>query len=513
MTVNHIIKKAIERLKNEGRLLTPDFYAEAFCKEAKKAGILTEDCNQVDKYVSSLDAKFQNEVKQYRVKTTQELVRFLISKINRMNPTQATELLDAYQGMSKAVLQVIQVLHNSEATQLAQKNLDLLKTPASPEQFEHFKAAWINFLTLYDDTFLQKLAPLGSVDVHDLKKSVEGLSLNRPSATPKSDLKRASSLLVASLVPSIASSVNDEIAEVSTNLRDNASLLTSDTMASDVKEAIKLRIALDKAALKEMVLSLDGVLDKLSLQLIELIERSDSSTIEIESIKRDLEMIDLEKTSDFKTAHTKLYNIATTLEEKTKELSIGLKEHKTTVQGLSIKIENLEKELILAKQASREDFLTKLYNKRALDEMLSVKEGEYERYGREYSLVMFDLDLFKDVNDTHGHEAGDAVLAGFGKILKKSCREVDIVGRYGGEEFLAILGNTDKEGAIRFAHKVNEQVKKTRFMYRGDRIAVTVSGGVAMRGEFPALKATLNSADEHLYEAKRNGRNRIEPRS
>lgn len=513
MTVNHIIKKAIERLKSEGRILTPDIYAEAFCKEAKIAGILTEDCNQVDKYMSSLDIKIQNEIKQYRVKTTQELVRFLISKINRMNPTQATELIDAYQGMSKATLQVIQVLHNAEATSLAQKNLELLKTPASPEQFEHFKAAWINFLTLYDDTFLQKLSPLGSVDVHDLKKSVTNFSITRPASGAKADLKKASTLLVASLVPSIASSVNDEIAEVSATLRDDASLLTSETISKDIKEAIKLRIALDKAALKEMMMSLDGVLDKLSLQLIDLIEKSDSSTVEIQEIKQDLEKLDLEQATDFKQAHKKLYSIASTLEEKTQELSIGLKEHKSTVQGLSSKIENLEKELEMAKQASREDFLTKLYNKRALDDTLGVKEGEFERYGREYSIVMFDLDLFKEVNDTFGHEAGDAVLAGFAKILKQSCREVDVVGRYGGEEFIALLGNTDKPGAIKFALKVNAQVKKTRFMYKGDRISVTVSGGVAMRSELPSLKATLNSADEHLYEAKHNGRNRIEPRS
>jgi len=513
MTVNQIIKKAIERLKNEGRLLTPDFYAEAFCKEAKIAGILIEDCNQVEKYMGGLDSKLQNEVKQYRVKTTQELVRFLISKISRMNPSQATELLDAYSGMTKAALQVIQVLHNSEASALAQKNLALLKTPASPEQFEHFKAAWINFLTLYDDTFLQKLTTMGTLDVHDLKKSVESLSATRNAPTAKSDLKKASGLLVASLVPSIASSVNDSIAEVSATLREDASLLTSDTLVKEIKAAIKLRIALDKATLKEMVMSLDGVLDKLSLQLIDLIERSDSSTIEIQEIKQDLEALDLEKATDFKTAHKKLYSIATTLEAKTQELSVGLREHKSTVQGLSSKIDNLEKELETAKKASREDFLTKLYNKRALDEMLSVKEGEYERYGREYSIVMFDLDLFKEVNDTYGHEAGDAVLAGFGKILKKSCREVDIVGRYGGEEFIAILGNTDKPGAIKFALKVNTQVKKTRFMYKGERIGVTVSGGVAMRSELPSLKATLNSADEYLYNAKKNGRNRIEPRS
>ena len=77
--------------------------------------------------------------------------------------------------------------------------------------------------------------------------------------------------------------------------------------------------------------------------------------------------------------------------------------------------------------------MTKLYNKRALDEFLHVKEGEFERYGRSYCVIMFDLDNFKKVNDTYGHEAGDAVLAGFAKVFKNLSRDVDIVGRYGGE--------------------------------------------------------------------------------
>lgn len=513
MTVNQIIKRAIERLKLEGKLLTPDAYAEAFCLESKKAGILVEDCNHVDKYLNLLDKDIQKEIKQYRVKTTQELVRFLISKMNRMQPTQCAETLEALKTLTKRILQSIEVLHNSEASELAKNTLRILDQSGSSVDFAQLRQAWVNFLTVYDDTYLYKLSKLGKVYSGDLKKTIKGLDVGGSAgkSASKSDLEQIATLLIASFVPSIASSVNDNIANLSETLRNDPSLLGTKSMKDEVKEIIKLRIALDKSSVKEMVIALDTILDKLSLQLIDLIERSDISTGEIQEIKRDLEHLDTKKESDFKSAHKKLFTIAVALEERTEILSKDLKVHNAKVGKLSSKVAHLEAELQKAQRASREDFLTKLFNKRALDEYLNIKEGEFNRYGRNYSVVMFDLDLFKTVNDTYGHEAGDAVLAGFAKILKQESRNVDIVGRFGGEEFLAILSDTDLKGAMIFAKKVNQHVAKTRFMYKGERINVTVSGGVAQRSAHAAMKAVVNSADEQLYSAKQKGRNRIEP--
>ena len=176
---------------------------------------------------------------------------------------------------------------------------------------------------------------------------------------------------------------------------------------------------------------------------------------------------------------------------------------------LGNKISKLEQELESVRQESKEDFLTKLYNKRALDEFFTMKDAEYERYGRNYSVVMFDLDHFKSVNDMYGHEAGDAVLTAFAAILKQEARSVDIVGRYGGEEFIAILSETDTQGGVVFAEKVRKYVQKARFMYKGKRIEVTVSSGVSERKKHVSLKALINSADEYLYKAKKDGRNRV----
>ena len=512
MTIQTIINNAIKRLKAEGKLLTPDFYAEAFCKEAKRAKMSVEDCNHVEKFKDMLSKELQKDLKNYRIQTMSEFVRFLISKLNRTNPTQCSDTLEAETLLCKRILQVITVLHNKEASELAQNSIDMLENAPTPQQLESFRQRWVNFITTYDDTFLQKLKALGDVDSSDLRRTIENLHILNVQKTDNAaiDLEKVSRLLVASFVPSIASSVNDTIADISEKIRKQPSLLEDDSIEKEVKAAISLRIALDKKSVKEMVESIDGVLDKLSLRLIDMIESSDNSNAEIQAIKKELESYTEESSSNFKIAHKKLFTIAVALEENTQLLSKDLKGHNEDVEALSKRVKKLEAELAEAKKESKEDFLTKLYNKRALDEFLELKEAEYKRYDRNYAVVMLDLDHFKKVNDTFGHEAGDAVLSAFAKILKKEARNVDIIGRFGGEEFLALLSDTDTQGGVTFAKKVIKHVEKSRFMYKGNRIKVTASAGVSERKKHVSLQATINSADEYLYIAKKNGRNRVE---
>ncbi|MBU1659498.1 diguanylate cyclase [bacterium] len=512
MTIQSIIRKALKRLELEGKLLTPDFYAEAFCMEAQKVGMLSEDCNHVNKFTQTLNKDLQKELTQYRIKTMAELTRFLISKLNRTNSTQCTETLESQSVFTKRILQVIEVLHNKEASELARKSIELLNTQPSASQIDQFRQLWINFITTYDDTFLNKLKSLGNIDNTDLRKTVENLNvslLSSDKSINETELRRISSLLIASFVPSIASSVNNQIASLSEKIKNNPSLLESVSIEKEIKSAILLRIALDKNSVKEMVESLDGVLDKLSLRLIEMIERSNSSTVEIQAIKTELASYNEESSTNFKKAHKKLFTIAIALEENTQILSRDLQGHSDEVAILSEKVRQLEYQLEEAKQASKEDFLTKLYNKRALDEYLMIKEAEFERYGRNFSVVMLDLDHFKVINDTFGHEAGDAVLSAFAKILKNEARSVDIIGRFGGEEFMALLSETDTAGGAVFAEKVRANVEKARFMYKGNRIQVTVSCGVSERKAHASLQNAINSADEYLYKAKKDGRNQV----
>lgn len=511
MTIQSIINNTVKRLKAEGKLLTPDFYAEAFCKEATKAGMNIEDCNHLAKYNDMLNKDLQKDFKNYRINTMHEFVRLLISKINRANQTVCSQTLESQTNLTKRVLQVVSLLHNKEASELARKTIDLLDNAPKPEQLDAFRQSWINFVSTYDDTFLQKLKSLGNVDANDLKKTIENLKdVDFGITNEQVDLEKISKYLISSFVPSIASNMSDKIAKLSQKIVRDPKVLESKGIASEIKSAIALRIALDKQSVKEMLESIDGVLDKLSIRLIDMIEKSDNSNIEIQSIKKELESYTEKSVTNFKLAHQKLFTIAIALEKNTASLSSDLKDHNSDVIAMGEKIKELEQELEAARKESKEDFLTKLYNKRALDQFLEVKEGEFKRYNRNFTVVMFDIDHFKRVNDTFGHEAGDAVLGAFAKILKHESRNVDVIGRFGGEEFMALLSDTDAPGAVVFANKVREHVKRSKFMYKGERIAVTTSAGVGERKFHTSLQDTINAADNFLYLAKNNGRDRVE---
>ena len=509
MQINKIIRLAIKRLEREGKMLTPDFYAEAFCKEAKIAGVKVDDCSHVEKMLEMLNPELKKELRSYRIQTLGELARYLIARLNRTNKTQCSELLEAETALSMSMVKAIAKLHNLEARELAKKSLELLKKSPSKAELEYFKQLWDNFVANYDDTFLYRLKELGEVDSSNLKKTIENLKIAHQESREHFDLEKIATLLISTLAPSISSHLSKNIEELTEKLRSNPEILTQESIEEEIKQAVATRIALDKKSVKEMVESLEGILDKLSLRLIGMIEKSDGSTVEIQRIKKELESFTKTSEVNFQLAHKQLYTIAIALEENTLEFKSDLQDHSADVKALQKRVKELEEELKKAQQEAKIDFLTKLYNKRALDEFLQLKEGEYRRYGRNYSIVMFDIDHFKKVNDTYGHEAGDVILRSFATILKKDSRDVDIVGRFGGEEFMALLGETDLAGALEYAKKVNEHVQRAKFMYKGKRIPLTVSAGVAQRKDHLSLEDTIEKADANLYKAKNTGRNRV----
>ncbi|MGE3410567.1 MAG: GGDEF domain-containing protein [Pirellulales bacterium] len=149
----------------------------------------------------------------------------------------------------------------------------------------------------------------------------------------------------------------------------------------------------------------------------------------------------------------------------------------------------------------RTDPLTNLSNRRALDETLAGHIALRARYGFCFSLVIFDIDHFKAVNDNHGHLAGDAVLQSVARILESCVRETDLIARYGGEEFVLLMPQTELDGAALLCERLRAKVaQETR---------VTVSGGVAAALDCETGKELLARADAALYKAKAAGRNQV----
>jgi len=134
------------------------------------------------------------------------------------------------------------------------------------------------------------------------------------------------------------------------------------------------------------------------------------------------------------------------------------------------------------------------------------------RVGDSLAFVLLDLDNFKQVNDTHGHPAGDAVLRMVGQVLLGGIRQVDLAGRYGGEEFALILPETDLTGALKLAERLRVALETTSIeLADGKTLQVTASFGVALKDELRSADELVAAADEALYAAKRAGKNRVMP--
>lgn len=157
---------------------------------------------------------------------------------------------------------------------------------------------------------------------------------------------------------------------------------------------------------------------------------------------------------------------------------------------------------------SRTDMLTKLNNRGFWEECLSREFSRFQRYQTISSVVMFDIDHFKKVNDTYGHQAGDEAIRQVSRVLRENLRKTDIAGRYGGEEFGVILGNTDAEAAIVFCERVRKQVQEIVVHHEGHQIKFTVSLGISQAlNTTEDYKSWLEQADQALYAAKEGGRN------
>jgi diguanylate cyclase (GGDEF)-like protein len=169
----------------------------------------------------------------------------------------------------------------------------------------------------------------------------------------------------------------------------------------------------------------------------------------------------------------------------------------------------IARQLVLTDELTRlaeHDYLTGLYNRSKLTELLEMELARHQRYKRDLSVVLVDVDYFKRTNDTLGHAAGDRLLKAISARMADTIRNVDIPGRWGGEEFLVICPETDLQGANQLAKKLCEAISGTPFGELGSK---TVSCGVAAVDTDTKLDMLINRADKALYAAKDAGRNQV----
>src|SRR3954462_11606720 len=185
------------------------------------------------------------------------------------------------------------------------------------------------------------------------------------------------------------------------------------------------------------------------------------------------------------------------------------------IKRLQEALEEREKELLEVNERlrymSQTDGLTGLDNRRHLNERIDEMFQHAQRLSEPFSLVMCDLDKFKSVNDTYGHQAGDEVLKQLAAILKDEAREIDRVGRYGGEEFMLLLPGTVLDAAVTFSERVRKRIEAHTFTFPGGSLSRTASFGVSgwPHPKIKACDSLVRAADDALYVAKEMGRNRV----
>ncbi len=191
------------------------------------------------------------------------------------------------------------------------------------------------------------------------------------------------------------------------------------------------------------------------------------------------------------------------LSEEMESLNENLSRMKKEVDQVHEKRKALEKEILI-------DPLSGVANRRALRERLKNELYRFLRYRQFFSMLLFDVDHFKVINDQYGHWAGDRCLKEIIKRIKPILRETDFMGRWGGDEFLVIFPGTDQESAVAVAERLRKLIENTRFVYHKQEISLTVSVGVTeIQGSDTSQEMVFNRVDKAMYQAKKKGRNMV----
>ncbi len=191
---------------------------------------------------------------------------------------------------------------------------------------------------------------------------------------------------------------------------------------------------------------------------------------------------------------------------------LAYKEAKENLQKQTEKLEKLNLELYKKNKEmeymAKNDFLTGIPNRRFMYELLKSEESRYNREKSIFSIVICDIDDFKNINDVYGHECGDFILKELSKLINEKKRKHDIFSRWGGEEFLFLLPLTDKEHAFMFANHICKEIAEKDFIYNDKKVKVTLTFGISEYSSTIGLDASINNADKALYKGKNTGKNK-----
>ncbi len=306
--------------------------------------------------------------------------------------------------------------------------------------------------------------------------------------------------------------------------------LDTDSFQTVLEESIDLLLSIEKHTLTEQE-EIEDFLSALTQQLTELSHQASgaSAANQEKAISRNRldqsvskQMLELQQSSAIATNLAPLKQLITsTLESITKQITehqqeeaTHLNETQQQLQEMSAKIQAMELEskdlkykLQLARDKALRDPLTGLPNRLAYDERLATEFARWQRNQTPLTMIIWDIDHFKQINDNFGHKAGDKTLSIIARLLSSNCRKSDFVARFGGEEFIMLLSETTKESGLILAEKIRAIVEKSGFNAGGRAVSITISCGITQFLDTDDFESFFERADQALYTAKNKGRN------
>lgn len=288
--------------------------------------------------------------------------------------------------------------------------------------------------------------------------------------------------------------------------------------------AIKKHMQNEQQEMAEFLATLTEDLAELGLRASGVNIAHEDAVTKRASLDNDVaaQMDDLQRTSATATAleplkqliSVRLRKISQQIQAHNLQEQLERDKSQSELKGLVQKIREMETEstelqsnLELAQQRATRDPLTHLPNRLAFEERLADDLARVRRFGTPLTMAVWDIDFFKNINDSFGHKSGDKALVIIATLLTSHCRETDFVARFGGEEFVMLLPETEGQAAIKVANKLREIVEKSSFNANGKKVSITISCGVTEFIEGDTNETLFERADGALYKAKQNGRN------
>lgn len=316
-------------------------------------------------------------------------------------------------------------------------------------------------------------------------------------------------LLAKAMTPSFADFDTKAINELISSIELAPNKVLEKSWQTKVVRLVAERISFDRKRISSEANELSLGVDALYKVVQKLSRELRNGGADIELIRSEIKILDPENFTKkvFKDLKEKLESVATTLQTHSDNLISTVSTQEAEIARLKNHINELNSKLSALAMENSLDYLTQVESRRAVDRALEELESRYQKTGVLYAVLFFDVDHFKRINDSYGHEGGDKVLQAVAELIRGKAPNDSVVGRYGGEEFVVLLRSTDDAALV--AEAVRKDVEASLFKYQDKTIKMTISCGVSTRGEVADKDECVRLADERLYSAKNSGRNRV----